>query len=259
MVQSNNPFSLAGKTILVTGASSGIGRSTAIEGSKMGARIILSAIPRESDMLQSVRNELEKGEHVIIPVDLRNESESRNLATDVPPLDGVVFAAGTLLPRPLAYYSMKNIQDAFSVNTFANMSLTKELVRAKKLNVGCSLVFISSIASHWVTAPTLDLYSASKAALDSFSKQCAVELADRRIRANTINPGIIQTGMVDSFASMMMNNPEEMIGSFERMCLLQRLGNPEEVAWMAVYLLSDASSFVTGSSFVIDGGLSIAK
>lgn len=120
MGQSYNPFSLAGKTILVTGASSGIGRATDIECSKMGARIMLSAIPGECDMLQSVRYELEVGEHVIIPVDLRNESEIRNLATDVPPLDGVVFAAGTLFPRPLAYYSMKNISDASSFVTGFN-------------------------------------------------------------------------------------------------------------------------------------------
>ena len=106
-----------------------------------------------------------------------------------------------------------------------------------------------------MTARALGLYSASKAALDSFSKQCAMELADRKIRSNTINPGIIQTRMVDSVATMMMADPKEVVNSLERMHLLNRFGKPEEVAWMAVYLLSDASSFVTGSSFVIDGGL----
>lgn len=204
MDQSYNPFSLADKTILVTGASSGIGRATAIECSRMGATVILSAIPTESYLLQGVLDEMDGCGHAIVPADLKEEEEIRALAMNVAPLDGVVFAAGTLSVKPLAFYSMKNIQDAFSVNTFACMSLTKELVKAKKLKENGSLVFISSVASGSVTARTLGLYSASKAALDSFSKQSAVELADRKIRSNTINPGIIQTRMVDSVASMMM-------------------------------------------------------
>lgn len=248
---------MAGKTILVTGASSGIGRATAIECSKMGAIVILSAISGESDLLQGVLEEMEGDGHVIAPADLRLEDDIRALATQVGMLDGVVFAAGTLSVKPLAYYSMKNIQDAFSVNTFACMSLTKELVKVKKLKESSSLVFISSVASGSVTAKTLGLYSASKAALDSFSKQCAVELADRKIRSNTINPGIIQTRMVDSVASMMMADPKDVVNSLERMHLLNRFGKPEEVAWMAVYLLSDASRFVTGASLFIDGGLHI--
>lgn len=255
MGQSYNPFSLAGKTILVTGASSGIGRVTAIECSRMGATVILSAIPTESDLLQGVLEEMEGDGHVIAPADLRLEDDIRALAIQVGMLDGVVFAAGTLSVKPLAYYSMKNIQDAFSVNTFACMSLTKELVKVKKLKESSSLVFISSVASGSVTAKTLGLYSASKAALDSFSKQCAVELADRKIRSNTINPGIIQTRMVDSVASMMMADPKDVVNSLERMHLLNRFGKPEEVAWMAVYLLCDASRFVTGASLLIDGGL----
>ena len=253
MGQSYNPFSLAGKTILVTGASSGIGRATAIECAKMGATVILSAIPEESDMLQDVLEALEGNGHAIVLADLKSEDEIRALATHVGMLDGVVFAAGTLSVKPLAYYSMKSIQDAFSVNTFACMSLTKELVKAKMLKENSSLVFISSVASGSVTAKALGLYSASKAALDSFSRQCAVELADRNIRSNTINPGMVRT---DLTANNTIYSIEDVLAtSSEKLSLFKRFGLPEEISWCAVYLLSDASAFVTGASFVIDGGL----
>lgn len=258
-VVDNNPFSLSGKTILVTGASSGIGRATAVECAKMGAKVILSAIPSELETLQEVLAEIQGSGHKIIAADLKEENEIHTLAHDIKPLDGLVFAAGILSIKPIAYFNKENILDAFSVNTYANMLLVRELIRANKLRENCSMVFISSIASNWVTTSALCLYASSKAALDSFSKQCALELANRKIRSNTINPGIIRTRMVDSLAGEILKDPEEVTKTLKKNNLMNRLGKPEEVAWMAIYLLSDASSYVTGANFVIDGGLSIKR
>lgn len=242
-----NPFSLNGKIILVTGASSGIGRATAIECSKMGAKVILTA--RKGKLLNETLSMMRGKNHLAITADLSQEPEIQQLAESIPRVNGIVNAAGKTCDKPLKYYSSSAVEDTFRVNTFSSIYLVREILKKGKLWPGASLIFISSIAS--CIHPTIGngIYSATKASLEAFSRQCAIELHNQKIRANTINPGIIETPMINSY----MENP------FFDKELLNFMGKPEDVARLAVYLLSDASSFVTGSSFVMDGGLSLIK
>lgn len=248
MVDNNyNPFSLYGKTILVTGASSGIGRATAIECSKMGARVILSA--RNEDRLNETLSMLEGGGHLIIAADLLQESDVSTLVQLIPKVNGMVYSAGKLCLKPIKFYSYSAIENMFKLNAFAPICLVKELLKSKKISYGASLAFVSSISSYIRPAVGEGIYSASKAALDAFSRQCSIELHSQGIRANSIEPGLIATPMSQDIEESSTLDKE----------LLNFLGKPEDVARLAVYLLSDASSFVTGASFVIDGGYNLNK
>ena len=248
-----NPFSLNGKTILVTGASSGIGRATAIECSKMGARVILTA--RNQERLDETLSLMEGDGHIIAQADMANENEICELAKGLPKLNGVVGSAGIDILKPLKYYSKSVVEQLFAVNIFSVMFLIRELLREKLLCRECSLVFISSVASSFSVANANGIYSASKAALDAFSRQCALELSNRQIRSNTINPSLVHTDLFT--ANSIFTEEDVSEANLEKFSLFKRFCKPEEVAMLAVYLLSDASSFVTGSSFIIDGGMSL--
>lgn len=248
-----NPFTLDGKTILVTGASSGIGRATAIECSKMGARVILTA--RNEGRLRETLSMMEENDHKIIPADLSQELDINKLVESTPRLNGVVNAAGKTCDKPIKYYSSLAVEDTFKLNAFAAIYLVRDLLKRIKILNYASLVFVSSIASNNMYQTVGNgIYSASKAAIDSFSRQCAIELSKFNIRSNTISPGFINTPMTTSY--ILDYSLSSSIGVDD---IKQKLGKPEDVARLAVYLLSDAASFVTGSSFVIDGGLSLIK
>jgi len=244
MDNSYNPFSLEGKTILVTGASSGIGRAVAIECSKAGANLILSA--RDSDRLKETSSYLVGDAHKVIVADLSIEDEIKQLVRLLPPIDGVVFSAGKYKLRPLKLYSNKTISDVFSINTISSMLLVRYLLLEKRLLNNSSLVFISSVSSEAMPTKGNGIYSASKAAIESFSRQCALELRHLGIRSNSICPGFVNTPMVEE------NECFQRISSSPYRDLL--IANPVDVAYMALFLLSDASSFVTGTSQLIDGG-----
>lgn len=252
MADNYNPFSLSGKTILVTGASSGIGRATAIECSRMGARVILTA--RNEDRLKETLSMLEENDHKIMPADLSLEFDISELVESMPQLNGVVNAAGKTCDKPVKFSSSLAVEDTFKLNTFATIYLVRDLLKRKKIQNYASLVFVSSIASTMYQTVGNGIYSASKAAIDAFSRQCAIELARFNIRSNTIAPGFINTPMTTSY--ILDYSLSSSIGGDD---IKQKLGKPEDVARLAVYLLSDAASFVTGSSFVIDGGLSLIK
>lgn len=249
-----NPFSLEGKTILVTGASSGIGRVTAIECSRMGATAILSA--RNVEKLNETLSMMEGEGHIVLPADLSKEEDICKLARTVPKLNGVASIAGFCCLKPLKFYSKSAVEDIFSINTFASMYLIRELLRCKVLSIGASLVFISSISSTFAPANANGIYAASKAAIDAFSRQCALELASKGIRSNTICPGLVNTDLLAN-NSLYSEEDIEYSNILSRVSLFSRLGEPKEVALSAVFLLSDASSFITGSSIVIDGGYHI--
>ncbi len=242
-----NPFSLAGKTILVTGASSGIGRATAIECSRMGATIIMTA--RNEERLQETLLQLEGEGHLYVISDLTNEDEIKQLVEQVPELDGVVCAAGISMLKPIQVLSEKDIQSIFATNYTAPVLLTKTLVKKHKLNTEASLVFISSISGNGNTATALSLYGSSKSALNSFAKYAALELSGKKIRCNTICPGRIETNLLQN-QTMSAGDIEKDMAKYP----LHRYGKTEEVAQAAVYLLSDATKWITGTSIVIDGG-----
>lgn len=249
----NNPFSLVGKTILVTGASSGIGKATAIVCAGMGATVVLSA--RNIERLLQTKSELEYPElnHTIITAELTNQEELEKLVGLAPQLDGVVLCSGRMGSfLPIKFEKRDKINSVFETNFFAPFELMRLLFKSKKLKDGASVVAIASIGGIKAFGTGNGDYGAAKAALNSMVKFSAKEFASKGIRVNSICPGMIQTPMVDACGY----SPEQIALDTE-MYPLKRFGKPEEVAYGAVYLLSDATVWVTGTELYIDGGVTI--
>lgn len=245
-----SPFSLIGKTILVTGASSGIGRAIAVICSKAGANLIITG--RNIARLTETFNLLEGKDHIQICADLTNEEDLNKLIDAVPKLDGVVNNAGIAKPILLQLMEKEDVEDIISINTLAPIQVTRLLIQQKKLNKTASLVFISSINGNNCGYVGSSVYAASKSALTGFMKVIALELAPRNIRVNCINPGMIETDLLKNSSIGL----EEL--EIDRLKYpLKRYGKPEEVAYAAVYLLSDATQWMTGSSLLIDGGFTL--
>lgn len=241
-----NPFSLAGKTILVTGASSGIGRGIAITCSKMGAIVILNG--RNQSKLNTTHALLEKGDHRIIVADLSDIESINRLCEAIPALDGVVHCAGIGQRIPCKLIKQSNVDQVMDVNFKAPVLLQSELLRQKKINKNASIVFIASIAS-WSASFGNSIYSASKGAIISYANCLALEVAPRKIRVNCISPAMVWTDLI-------MNDAVELeqLKEDESRYPLKRYGNPDDIANLAVYMLSDASSWMTGSNVTISGG-----
>jgi len=247
-----NPFSLEGKTILVTGASSGIGRAIAIECSRMGARLIITARNEErlKDSLSSMDN---PHLHRMILADLLKEKDMDDLIAFIPDkLDGIVQCAGFMIVKPFQFLSHDDIHDLMNVNFVAPILLTQALLKKKKIANPSSIVFISSINGVLCSYPGLGIYAASKGAVNGIAKNLAIELAVKGIRVNSVNPGMVQTNIFDPGIINEAELKEDM-----KKYPLKRHGKPEEVAYAVIYLLSDASSWVTGSNLVIDGGYTL--
>ena len=243
-----NPFSLEGKTILVTGASSGIGADTAIECSKMGATVIVTG--RNEDRLIQTLEKLDSSfgaNHKMIAADLTDEDSLTSLVDQIGSIDGLVNNAGVNRVKPLTFIKEEDLEYVFKSNTWTAVNITRLLCKKKKLKKEGSVVFTSSVSAFF-NAPGRALYAGSKAALTSFMRSFAVELADKGIRANAVHPGMVETKMIAE------NLTEEELQNNLREYPLNRFGKPEDVAWAIIYLLSDASSWVTGTSMVIDGG-----
>lgn len=246
---SYNPFSLTNKSILVTGASSGIGRAVAIECSKSGASII--ATGRNQERLEQTLGNLEqRGSHIAVQADLAVSEEISRLVSEIPVLDGAVFCAGVNDKTLVKMIDQEKIEKMFQTNVFSQMLLIRELIKKKKLNAGASLVMISSIASSYSTISN-SLYAASKGAIESFVRVLALELAPRKIRVNAIRPGMVETPILESYAL------GEGLEEFKKQFPLGRFGHPEEIAYGIMYLLSDASQWTTGSFLTIDGGITL--
>ena len=241
-----NPFSLEGKTILVTGASSGIGRSTAIESSRLGAGIIL--VGRNEERLKETFNLLEGCGHSIQVADLTNSEAVNNLVKDIPNLDGLVNNAGVNQRVPINFINQDYLGYIFDTNAFSPMLLTRAIAKAKKFKHGASIVFTSSKSAIESTTGNA-MYAASKAAIASFARSCAVEFSSKKIRANAVLPGMVETKLINSDTLDQID-----LDTDRQRYLLKRYGKPEEIAWGIIYLLSDASAWVTGSSLIIDGG-----
>ena len=245
-----NPFSLENKTILVTGASSGIGKAIAIECSKMGAQVVITG--RNEQRLQETYKQLEGTQPAYIVADLTKKEDIETLVNQIDGLNGLVNCAGLTIPKPFKFLQEEDIQEVMTVNFNAPLLLTQLLIKKKKLQKASSIVFISSISGTKVSAIAESVYSASKAAIDGFCKGLTLELAPQQIRVNTVNPGIIETNI---FSGGQIS--EEQLQQNITKYPLKRYGKPEEVAYAVVYLLSDASSWVTGSNLLIDGGYTL--
>ena len=241
----NNPFSLSGKTILVTGASSGIGRGIAVACAGMGAQLILTG--RNITRLQETLSTLEGEGHSYIAADLTNAQERTALVEQLPALHGVVHCAGVGSRVPCKMLTQEDIDHVLKPNTEAPMLLQAELLAEKKLQKGASVVIIASAAANMPVAGNA-VYSASKAAMVAYAKCLAQELAPRQIRVNSISPTMVWTDLALVGASA------EQLTEAEKQYPLKRYGQPQDIAHLAVYMLSDASQWMTGSDVQITGG-----
>ena len=246
---SYNPYSLEGKTILVTGASSGIGKTTAIECSKLGARLILMA--RSSAKLDEVLLMLENKhlDHQKLVVDISNTEELLAAIKGLPIIDGCVSNAGIGATVPVQFYTLEEINRIYSVNVIAPMMLVKFLVKQKKFNKPASVVFTSSAGGVYVAGPCNGIYDSSKNALHAYMRVAALELGRKGIRFNSVNPGMIETDFIHGGSLT-----EEQLNEDKKKYVLGRYGNTQDVAYGIIYLLSDASGWITGTDLKIDGG-----
>ena len=245
-MSSFNPFTLEGKVILVTGASSGIGRQIAINCSRMGATIILNG--RNEERLQEVLKELENDNHQIAEGDITQKADILNIIDSLPKLDGIVHCAGIDHRKPAKFMEEEDVNRVMGTNFAAPILLQSELLRQKKVKAGASIIFMSSMAAN---SPSMGhgLYSASKGALISYADCLALELAPRKIRVNCICPGMVWTKLI-----LQDEVTEEELKKDEETYPLKRYGTPDDIANLAIYLLSDAASWVTSSHISITGG-----
>ena len=244
-----NPFSLEGKTILVTGASSGIGKATALECAKMGAHLVITG--RDKERLNGVYHTLAGAGRLQIMADLSKDEDIQRLAKEVPVLDGCVNNAGYNIMSPIPFIKKDDLDGIMNVNLKAPIELTHYLVKNKKMAKDSSIVFTSSISARGRNSVGNSLYSASKGGLSSFMKNAALELAAKRIRCNAVLPGMVETPLKEGKS----NITEEQWELNRQLYPLKRFGKPEEIAYGIIYLLSDASAWVTGTELVIDGGM----
>lgn len=248
-----NPFSLEGKTVLVTGASSGIGRGIAVECSKMGAKVVING--RNKERLQKTFDQLEGEGHIQIVADLSKQEDIERLANDVPELNGFVNSAGIPKICPVKRIDRQTLEEIMNVNAFGPILLTSQLLRKKKFQKKSSIVLIASISGVCMANTGEGPYAATKAALAGYTKTAAFELAAQGTRVNTICPGLVPTEILTLSNEMFSEDQlkETMYGRYP----LKRVGTPEDIANGAIYLLSDASSWVTGINLVIDGGYTV--
>ncbi len=246
-----NPYSLENKTILVTGASSGIGRATAIECSKMGANLIVTG--RDSERLNQTLAFLGGHNHIALICDITERDQVNDLIAQLPEIHGLVNNAGISKLATIGHIKEAEFQEILQTNTVAPVLLLNSLIKAKKLQKGASVVFTSSIAGVFRSSLANSLYSTSKAAIHGFVRNAALELASKKIRVNSVSPAMIETELIGKSGFITDEQYEKDKLSYP----LKRYGKPEEVAHAIIYLLSDAASWVTGTSIVIDGGITL--
>ena len=245
-----NPFSLKEKTILVTGAASGIGRAISIECARIGAKLVIT--DRNQEQLSNTFNMLEEKEHIQVIADLQNETDLNNLVEILPPIDGVVHCAGIVKTLPFQFVNKQDLNKIFEINFMAPAMISQMLLKKKKMIKSSSIVFISSISGVFCSLVGNSMYSASKGAINGLVKGMALDLAPKEIRVNSIVPGMIETNILTEGSITQEQLKEDM-----KRYPLKRYGKPEEVAYAAIYLLSDASTWVTGSNLLIDGGYTL--
>ena len=247
-----NPFSLGGKCILVTGASSGIGRGISVACAKMGAKVVLSG--RNEQRLQETLASLEGKGHLVLSGDLNSEDTRKEIVDKMPTLNGVVYCAGILQIQMAKFMDLPSLEGIFQTNVFSPLMLNSLLLKKKKIQKDASIIFVSSISGVFRSQIGEGGYGATKAALTGYVKSLALELSALVIRVNTIHPGIVETPILE-----VSNNTfgKEELESLQQKYPMKRFGKPEDIAHCAVYLLSDASSWMTGSNILIDGGYTL--
>lgn len=243
-----NPMNLTGRSVLVTGASSGIGRACAVTLSKLGARVVLSA--RREDELNETLTMLEGSGHSIYVCDLSDPVDVSKVVAQIGKVNGLIHSAGVSPMSPIGCVSESEIEEVFKVNCFSFLELMKHYSKAKNRSEKFSAVVISSVSAFagWAGG---SVYCASKGALSAAVRSLAIELAPKGVRVNAICPSNVKTPLYDAGAAEI--NGEEALNSLLSRQVLG-LGMPEQIAEVAAFLLSDASSFITGVNLPVDGG-----
>jgi len=245
-----NPFSLKDKTILVTGASSGIGRAVAIECSKLGAVLVITG--RNKERLNETFLQLDGNQNNIqILADLTNYTDLENIVESSPCLDGLVNNAGKTKVIFVKAIKKQFLEDIFNTNTIAPILLTQLLVKKGKMKNSSSIVFTSSLSGVFCVHYGESMYAATKGAISGFAKGAALDLSRQNIRVNCVNPGVIITEIFNGVLS------EAELEEKKKFFPLKRFGKPTDVAYAIIYFLSDASSWVTGANLKIDGGYTL--
>jgi NAD(P)-dependent dehydrogenase (short-subunit alcohol dehydrogenase family) len=253
MNSSGDPFSLAGKRILVTGASSGLGLATALACARMGAEVIASGrdATRLGQTLECLRA-ISPRAHRLAVADLTQADQRHALVAELEQgLQGVVHSAGISRLCPVRQISAEHLQSLYAINVEAPVLLTRELLRQGRLSDESSIVFIASIAARIGVAGVAG-YSATKAALIAMARCLAMEVAHRRMRVNCLAPALVETPLVQAARTTVSTFDKHLQG------YPLGIGQPDDVAHAALYLLAEASRWVTGTTLVLDGGLTIS-
>lgn len=246
-----HPFDLSQKTILITGASSGIGRQTAITLASLGARCIITG--RNEEQLDHTLSRMSGANHYKIQADLCQEEDLKKLVNEVEPLDGVVFSAGIVKVLPFRFINKPDLKNIYETNFEAPIFLLQSIIKAKKLQRKAAVLFISSISGVKVGLVANGMYSASKAALSGITKTLALELAPQQIRVNTLAPGMVRTEMISDGVIAAVST--EALSEDEKLYPLG-YGDVNDVANTIAFLMSNASKWITGTDIIIDGGYS---
>lgn len=241
-----NPYSLEGKTVLVTGASSGIGRATAIECSKLGANVIITA--RNEEKLRNTLDALEGNGHQMFLCDLNKEEDIDNLISSLPEIQCLVNNAGYINLLPVQFINSEQFNKILTVNTVAPILILQKLLKRKKLKKGASVVFTSSLAGLGYGTVGNSMYSASKGAISSFIRVAAKELSPKGIRVNAVCPSMIETSIMEKG-----NVSQEQLDNDKKNYPLG-YGEPRDVALSIVFLLSDAAKWITSTNMIVDCG-----
>jgi len=242
-----SPFSLAGRTILITGASSGIGEATARLCAAMGARIL--ACGRDHERLARVVAGLAGADHQAIIGDLTDPAVRQALVDAAPSLDGCVFSAGAAQLAPMRMVTQRHLDQLFAVNYDAPVLLTQALLARRKVAANASLVYVTAVAEH-VAPHATGIYSGAKAALTATVRTIAVEHAKQGVRANCVSPGYVATPMLDGLQNVMSTGDKAALAPLGMI-------EPADVAGAIAWLLAPASRWVSRTSLVIDSGLTL--
>lgn len=247
-----NPMDLTGKRILITGASSGIGREVAVTVSKLGGEAVIVA--RRKEMLMETLSLLDGSEHGTYCADLSNLELIENLIAEMVKtygkFDGFVHSAGVAPMRPLRQLKFDHVDSTMKINLYAFIEIVRCIAKRSSLNEGASIVGISSVASIQGSKSKI-AYCASKSGMDSAIRCMAKELSPRSIRVNSVQPGWVDTIMLRQYLDG-YGESDYAKNSFQRQYLGPSL--PSEIANVVAFLLSDATKTITGTSILIDGG-----